>query len=332
MVVSKKHYMKTITTIFLAFILLVSCNDSSKDQRIIPSSSGTINTLLVVTDNLLWDDSVGEAIRNTFAAPVPALNQEEPLFTLSQMPTQVFSGFATKSRIILKIEKGKPANTSIKEDAFAKPQTVVVVSGMTNQEIIDQITNNASKIISVFKKEEIKERQRQISKSLFDDKALETELGVSLNFPTAYRIAKQDGKFFWIRKDIATGTMDLMVYEVPLSNIKKGDSAVVDIVRMRDSIGEVHIEGPVEGSYLMTEEAFTPYISETILDNKSTYETKGLWDVKNAFMSGPFINYAIEDKVNKRYVVVEGYVFAPSVEKRDYIFELEAIIKSIKIK
>lgn len=330
--VSKKHHMKTITTIFFAFVLIVSCNDSSKDQRIIPSSSGRINTLLVVTDNLLWDDSVGEAIRSTFAAPVPALNQEEPLFTLSQMPTQVFSGFATKNRIILKIEKGKPASTSIKEDAYAKPQTVVVVSGMTNQEIIEQITNNASKIISVFKKEEIKERQRQINKSLFDDKAIEKELGVSLNFPTAYRIAKQDGNFFWIRKDIATGTMDLMVYEVPLSNIKKGDSAVIDVVRMRDSIGEVHIEGPVEGSYLMTEEAFTPYFYETILDNKPTFETKGLWDVKNAFMSGPFINYAIEDKTNNRYVVVEGYVFTPSVEKRDYIFELEAIIKSIKIK
>jgi len=324
--------MKSLTTIFFVFVLLVSCNDNSKDQRIIPSSSGHINTLLVVTDNLLWDDSVGEAIRNTFAAPVLALNQEEPLFSLSQMPPQVFSGFATKNRIILKIEKGKPANTSINEDVYAKPQTLVVVSGMTNQEIIEQITNNASKIISVFKKEEIKERQRQINKSLFDDKALEKELGVSLNFPTAYRIAKQDGKFFWIRKDIATGTMDLMVYEVPLSNIKKGDSAVIDVVRMRDSIGEVHIQGPVEGSYLMTEEAFTPYFYETILDNKPTFETKGLWDVKNAFMSGPFINYAIEDKLNNRYIVIEGYVFAPSVEKRDYIFELEAIIKSIKIK
>jgi hypothetical protein len=324
--------MKSILSVLFVCLLVSSCNDSSKDQRIIPSSSGQINTLSIVVDNLLWDDSVGEAIRNTFAAPVPALNQEEPLFTLSQMPTQVFSGFATKNRIILKIEKGKPASTGIKEDAYAKPQTVVVVSGMTNQEIIDQITNNASKIISVFKKEEIKERQRQINKSLFDDKALEKELGVSLNFPTAYRIAKQDGKFFWIRKDIATGTMDLMVYEVPLSNIKKGDSAVVDIVRMRDSIGEVHIEGPVEGSYLMTEEAFTPYFYETIVDNKPTYETKGIWDVKNAFMGGPFINYAIEDKTNNRYVVVEGYVFAPSVEKRDYIFELEAIIKSIKIK
>jgi hypothetical protein len=49
-------------------------------------------------------------------------------------------------------------------------------------------------------------------------------------------------------------------------------------------------------------------------------------------MSGPFINYAIEDKVNDRVVIVEGYVFAPSVAKRDYMFELEAIIKSVSIK
>ena len=54
--------------------------------------------------------------------------------------------------------------------------------------------------------------------------------------------------------------------------------------------------------------------------------------MKNAFMSGPFINYAIEDKPNNRYVVLEGYVFAPSVEKRDHIFELEAILRSVKIK
>ena len=48
-------------------------------------------------------------------------------------------------------------------------------------------------------------------------------------------------------------------------------------------------------------------------------------------MSGPFVNYVIEDKVNNRLIVVEGFAFAPSVQKRDYMFELEAIIKSLKI-
>lgn len=81
---------------------------------------------------------------------------------------------------------------------------------------------------------------------------------------------------------------------------------------------------------MITEEAYAPYVFETSIDGRPAIETKGIWDMKNAFMSGPFINYAIEDKPNNRYVVVEGYVFSPSVEKRNNIFELEAIIKSIK--
>ncbi|MEO8774252.1 MAG: DUF4837 family protein [Gelidibacter sp.] len=323
--------MKIIYAIAFSLVLFTSCNDG-KDQRIISASSGKINTLLVVVDNLLWDDGVGETIRNVVAAPVPALNQEEPLFSLNQMPPMVFNGFATKNRIILKIEKGGEVGMTIKSDVYARPQTVVVVSGKTDQEINDQLETHGDAIIAAFKKEELKENQRRIKISLLDDAPLEKALGVKLNFQTAYRIAKQEKDFFWIRKDIPTGTMDIMIYEVPLNSIKKGDSTILDIVRMRDSIGEVHIPGPVEGSHMITEEAYTPYLYETTVDGKPTYETKGIWDVKNAFMSGPFINYAIEDKTNNRYVVIEGYVFAPSVEKRNNIFELESIIKSIKIK
>ena len=322
--------MKKLYAIAFSLVLFASCNDG-KDQRIISASSGNINTLLIVVDNLLWDDAVGETIRDVVAASVPALSQEEPLFSLSQMPPMVFNGFATKNRTILKIEKGGQAGMTIKRDVYARPQTVVVISGKTDQEINDQLETHGDEIIAAFKKEELKENQRRIKISLMDDAPLEKTLGVKLNFQTAYRIAKQEKDFFWIRKDIPTGTMDIMIYEVPLNYIKKGDSTILDIVRMRDSIGEVHIPGPVEGSYMITEEAYTPYLYEITVDGKPTYETKGIWDVKNAFMSGPFINYAIEDKANNRYVVIEGYVFAPSVEKRNNIFELEAIIKSIKI-
>ena len=323
--------MKNIYAIAFSLVLFTSCNDS-KDNRIISASSGKINTLLVVVDNLLWDDSVGETIRDVVAAPVPALSQEEPLFSLNQMPPMVFSGFATKNRTILKIEKGGEAGMTIKNDVYARPQTVVVISGKTDQEINSQLETHGDEIIAAFKKEELKENQRRIKISLLDDAPLEKALGVKLNFQTAYRFAKQEKDFFWIRKDIPTGTMDILIYEVPLSYIKKGESTILDIVRMRDSIGEVHIPGPVEGSYMITEDAYTPYLYETTVNGKPAYETKGIWDVKNAFMSGPFINYAIEDKANNRYVVIEGYVFAPSVEKRNNIFELESIIKSIKIK
>jgi hypothetical protein len=68
------------------------------------------------------------------------------------------------------------------------------------------------------------------------------------------------------------------------------------------------------------------------VDNKPALETKSTWHVKGAYMAGPFINYVIEDKDNQRLIVAEGFAYAPAVGKRDYVFELESIIKSIKIK
>lgn len=329
--------MKKLTILLgLTVLVLFSCNDkATKNKRLVPASSGNINNLLVVVDNLLWEDKVGETIRNLLADQVVGLPQEEPLFNINQMPTQVFSGFTTKNRIILKIEKGKEAGTKIGRDVYAKPQTLIVVSGKTDAEIINELTTSAAKIIDTFKQEEITEKQRRIKLSLFDDKPLRESLGVSLKLPSVYRLAKAtdntDG-FFWIRKDLTTGLMDIMVYQVPLNTLKKGDSLVSSIVKMRDSIGKKHIEGRLEGSYMITEKAYAPYVFETVIDHKPTIETKGIWEVKNDFMSGPFVNYAIEDKANNRYVVLEGYVFAPSINKRDYMFELEAIIKSAKLK
>ena len=262
--------------------------------------------LVVVADNLLWENSVGETIRDVFAAPIDGLSTEEPQFTMNQMPPQVFTGFATKNRTVLKIEKGKAAGTKIATDAFAKPQTFVLITGQTNDEIINQINENAEKIVDAFKKIEISERQRRTSKSLFNDAELGEKLGVSLKFPTAYRIAKTEDDFFWLRRDIDIGNVDFMVYEVPLSSIRKGDSAVIDVVRVRDSVGKIHIEGVLENTYMTTEPKYTPFINKVIIDNKPAYETRGIWDLKNAFMSGPFLNYAVEDKINNRYIILEG--------------------------
>ena len=124
----------------------------------------------------------------------------------------------------------------------------------------------------------------------------------------------------------------MLIYEVPLDIIRESDEAINDVIKMRDSIGKQYVPGPLEGTYMITEEAYTPFLSNTIIDNKPTFETRSTWEVKDAYMAGPFLNYAIKDEINQRYVVFEGFAFAPSVEKRDYMFEFEAIAKSIKIK
>jgi hypothetical protein len=324
--------MKKLIIAVVCLFFVISCNESENSKRILSSSSGNINVLSVVIDNNLWESKVGEVIRNVLGDDVYGLPQDEPLFTLRQMPTVVFTDFARKNRIVFKVEKGKEASTKYYENPFAKPQKLVLVTGMTDAEISNEIETNAKKIISEFKNEELKEKQRRIKISLHKNTSIEEVLGLTLNFPSAYRIAKEDNKFFWIRRDIDTGTLNLMLYEMPIDAFSYGEDAILDVIKMRDSIGQKYIPGPSEGTFMVTDKAYTPFMQETIVDNKPTLETKSTWVVKGAFMSGPFINYAIKDEINKRYIIIEGFAYAPAVEKRDLVFELESIIKSIKIK
>ncbi|WP_417859731.1 DUF4837 family protein [Winogradskyella sediminis] len=326
--------MKALYTVLIC-VLLLACGDKKEADKSIylPASNGNLNSISVVADNLVWEGGVGERVRDIFAAPLDGLPTEEPLFNMRQIPTQVFDGFAARSRIVLKIEKGDiEATTKIVTDAFAKPQTVAVVGGKTDKEIIAQLEENKDKIIDAFTKEEVKEKQRRIDLSLLEDNQMENKLGITIHIPSVYRISKADEDFFWVRKNLSNSkTMELMFYEVPLETISKGDSTIVDIVKMRDEITKSKIPGE-DGIYMAVEDAYAPSMFKTIIDNKPAYEIRGMWEMKGYTMAGPFITYAIEDKINNRYLIADGYVYAPSLEKRDYIFELESIIKSITIK
>lgn len=329
--------MRKTTLLVILVLSLFSCKEGSKEsQRILPDSAGPINNVSIVIDNELWKNTVGEALRDILAAPIDGLNQEEPLFSLNQIPPQVFTSFAKESRNTLKIEQG-PADFKIIKDAFARPQTMVVLSGKDIAEIKMQIDKHEAQIVKAFKASDIRKTQNDHKKALQNAQVIEESLGIEIGFPSTFRIAttaaKPEDKFFWIRRDIPTGYTNVLLYEVPMKAMKKDDSLVSQVLKIRDSIGRKYIGGPVEGSYMGTEMMYAPHIYETIIDNKPTIEVKGLWDVKGgAIMSGPFITYFIEDQLNERYLVAEGFTFAPSVSKRDYMFELEAMIKSIQIK
>lgn len=323
--------MKYFIALFSVLILLAGCGDGKDDPVVVSSSSGNINNLNVIMDNELWSGEIGDAIRRHLAAPVDGLPQEEPLFSINQMPPEAFAGFARKNRIFLQVQKGREADLKVVENPFARPQKGILISGETNEEIIAQLDENAEAIIRTFKDTEIREQQRRIKKSLKDDKPLEENLGVSMLFPTAYRYAKESEDFFWIRKDIPHGSMEILVYEIPISTIQKDTNTIANIIAMRDSIGETHIPGPTDGTYMITEAAYAPYLFESQIDGKFAWETRGTWEVKGAFMAGPFLNYAIMDEANDRIVVLEGFAFAPSARKRENMLELEAILRSAKI-
>ncbi|MCX2679100.1 DUF4837 family protein [Galbibacter sp. EGI 63066] len=321
--------MRKILLPFVAIVLILSCKEGN-NEKYLPDSVGAINTLSVVIDNDLWKGKVGDSIREYFAAPVDGLPQIEPLFSIHQMPPDVFTDFARNSRNILFVDIDSASVAGIKDDLYAKPQKVGIIKASTEGEIINKIVENAPEIISTFKKNDIRESQHRFTRSLNRETDIKEELGVSLTMPSIYKIAKQEGNFFWIERQVRTGTMNILVYEMPLNSIPNDSTRLDAVIKMRDSIGEKYVPGREEGMYMITEKAYAPYVFDAKIAGRDAIETKGMWEVKNFAMAGPFINYIVEDKPNDRLVVVEGFTFAPSANKRDYMFELEAILKTLK--
>ena len=70
-------------------------------------------------------------------------------------------------------------------------------------------------------------------------------------------------------------------------------------------------------------------IKETIIPSKANKVIFILAPILTLFLS--FLNYTVIDKKNNRLIIFEGFTYAPSVSKRAFVFELEAIAKSMKI-
>lgn len=317
--------------LLLPFLSLLFFSCTKKSENLPRKATGKINTISVIIDDQLWNGEIGESIRNKFASPVIGLPQEEPLFTINQYPVKLMEGFMTDSRTIIVVKKDNKTQFEIRKNQYASPQNVFHVSGKTNGDILKIINKNASQIIQIIKANEITENQRLISQSVLNTKAITQKFGISLKVPTGYLYALQKTNFIWLKKETISGNTSILIYQVPISSIKNNSNLTANIIKNRDSIGNLYISGTEPNSQMITEEGYSPYLFKLKLDNKEAYETKGTWELKNDFMSGPFVNYAIVDKEHDRVLILEGFCYSPTKEERDLMHELESIIKSIVI-
>ena len=309
-------------TAIILFFLITALSCSGNQQKLLPASSGNINNISVVTNDELWEGAVGEVIRENFGRPIYGLPQIEPIFSLSHIPSKVFSGFATKSRTILKIDVSENEGVFNFKNTYASPQRIIQITANSPDKIIEIINENLNSIYSTMYFNEIQEKQRRISKNLNKTQAIKKNTGVSIKFPSAYRVAKADTNFVWIRRDIETGSVNLFIQ-------RQRNQTEQSIIEKRDSISKIYIPGPVENTYMSTDLIYTPNTRQINVGGKQVFETRGLWEIEGQFMAGPFLNFQIKLD-DDDFIMLDGFVYSTGSTKREYIFELEAIMRSLK--
>lgn len=329
--------MKKIILLVLVFIGMSCKSGAGKEGYILPTSNGNTNKIMVVVKGADWQGKLGDQIRKVFGEHQVGLPQPETLLSVSQIDPVGFSSFMRHGKAILTLKEGEKEAITIENNRYASPQIIVHVAAKNKQGLINVLNTRGKEIIKLFKDEDIKFTQRLFKKDRIDETAFKTinNIGLTLDIPKRFRLVEDTGEFIWFRQHLKSGiargdgTNNILIYSVPLGD----ENAVADnITAVRDTIGKKYIPGSKEGMYMITEQAYTPFTFDAEIDDKKAYETRGKWEVKNDFMAGPFINYTIVDKKNNRLIIFEGFTYAPSVNKRDFLFELEAIAKSMKIK
>jgi hypothetical protein len=330
--------MKKGLTILAVLLYLTSCKDA-KDTFVLSSSVGKSNQLLVVTEASDWSSEVGENLRTFLGKLVVGLPQPETTFNVTQIAPKGFGSMMNKYRNILIVQNAEKESFVVKNDFYARPQTIIYVTAKDKEALNAKLKKHKKEIVRIFRDSDIKQVQERFNNKRLDDSKYKTleKIGLSITIPSDYRTVDDTGDFLWLRQRLMSGitqgdgVSNILVYSVPIAeefDLDVNNNIIVN----RNVIGEKYIPGSKEGMFMITEAAFVPQTKETVINGKQAFETRGKWEVKNDFMAGPFINYTVVDKKNNRLIVFEGFTYAPSVNKRDFIFELEAIGKSMKIK
>ncbi len=322
--------------LFTGLILgLVACNGGSGTaKKILPNSNGRVNELLVVINEADWKGAVGDSIRKIVEEPILGLPQPEAMFRVSQVEHRAFSSMFKPSRAILNIGIGKKDVFTIQKNVYAEPQIIATIAATSKEKLLQSIVKNKEKFVAAFRGLGIQTIQKGFRKNYWAFSDIETfkKQGYHFKIPRNYRKVEVKGDFLWYRHRIDGNgnSMEIVSYVVPISS--KEDEEGKTIIKNRNHIGEKYLRGETEDSYAITEEAYTPHIFPVKLAGKDAFETRGKWEIKGPYMAaGPFINYTVVDKKRNRLIVVEGFVYAPGKNKRDYMFELEAIAKTLKI-
>lgn len=326
---------------FGVFSFLFSCGNGDK---VLPRSTGKEGELLLIVDEKYWKHPVGDTLKAFFSQDMPGLPQSEPMFKVYKIfPKDFTLSFKTnKNILIINIDPNHPVQDPILEigyDNWAKDQLAMKLSCNNPDEFFEAFRNKRQRITQLIIDKDLERYQRKYamtSSKAIQDK-LEEKFGIKMLVPEGFYVSREEPDFIYLAHEAMKKvgalqhqiTRGIWIYTFPYTDQQTFTKKYV--THMRDSITRLYIEGAADSSYMAIEYFYPPDSASTTIQKEYALETRGLWRMENYFMGGPFLNYITYDERKKRIIMVDGFVFAPRFDKREYMLQLEAMLKSLTI-
>ncbi len=356
---------KSLLSSLVLILLIFSCSsDGKKSDGLLPPASGSPGEMIVVMDSAQWKNVLGREVRETFQAEVQGLPREERMFKINQVNPARMSNLLRQVRnlvFVVTLDDNSPGSRRIRnyftkesldkirqdddlfvytsENEFAKGQQVMYLFGKTESQLIRHIRDNRTALQNFFNNAEFSRLQSNIFKGKKPTgltEVLEKEHDCTMKLPFGYQLVVNEDNgssgFVWFRQMNDDNDKNIYITYRPYRSEKMFDKD--NLISLRDSIAKNQLFGDPdkpETSYVLTETA-VPFIPVQVqqLTFKDMYakKMKGLWKTRNNSMGGPFVSYGMVDEELNRFYYIEGFVYSPGENQREYMREFDVILHS----
>jgi hypothetical protein len=326
----KKHALLSYVFI-LTVMLITACNR----PLTLSKATGMPYEIAVTMDKEIWEGIAGEAIRADLESEVRGLPNPEPSFRIMYAASENFSALLTYVRNVLIVNVDGKMYTTVnllyEADRWARDQAVVTLNAPDTQSAADYVNLHKNELSRFFTKIEMNRAmaslEKDYSRSISD--TLKNKLDVLMNIPPDMTFTRSRKDFFWVSNNARSGRTDLIVYTFPYTDSNTFTNEY--LIAKRDSVLKLNLPGAFPDSYMTTETLAPVDYSAITVRDKYCGVLRGLWKMVGDMMGGPFVSHIRLDEENNRIVVVEGFVYAPETNKRNYIRRIEAALYTLRL-
>lgn len=344
-----------IPILFALSLFIGACGEG--DYR--PDAVGAEGEIFVVVDSTIWRSSAGDAIRDGLGSYISTLPAPERSFDLRQVSLDsrtlerirqskniVFAAPLTDTSNVGRfirsrlpeggaeaIESGGQVVAS-RPDLWRRNQRVFFVAAADTAALARTFDQHGPAMRDSFN---VITRQR-LTREMFRrgrQTGLEAQLmedhGFAVNVQHDYVIAADTTDFVWLRRILTDTWRSLFVHY-----IDGADPSIITpewIVATRDSLTEQYVRGNL-GGWVEVDQRIDLDANEIDFVGRYGYEVRGSWQMMGRDeagdpiqfgMGGAFVSYAFYDQVSDRVYLIDGMIFAPGYDKREFLRQMEVI-------
>ncbi len=317
-----------LASLLLGILAVCSCKNT---KPLLPSVSGKAGEVVVVMEKPDWEGSLGNTTRDILAQDCPFLPLAEPLYTLVNVVPSAFGDLFKVHRNVVFFSVSPQTDSTrvvFRQDVWSSPQCVIQVCAKTPAQADSLFRSRQETIIAAI---ETAERDRVIRNSIrYEEKkvseAIAEVFGGSPRIPTGYKLRKITDDFAWVANDAQSLYKDLLIYKYPVYEDEPFSKE--NIIKNRNAILKENVPGMFENTYMTTSEYFPVQAENIKYRGRYFTQVRGMWDVQNDYMGGPFVSHSFYSPDGKEIIVAEGFVYAPGHNKRQHLRQVESVIYS----